>query len=87
MSIRGTVEIEGTISGKISSQESISGNVVSTGQVSGDLSTGAVFIKDYNKLENRPSIENIVLEGDKTFKQLGLDTLSVQEIEKILYLE
>lgn len=42
---------------------------------------------DYPPLTNKPSIEGHVLLGDKTFPQLGLDTLSVQEIEKILYLD
>lgn len=56
-----------------------------------DLKFGRVSINsyvspDYNLLDNKPKIENNELTGDKTFKQLGLDTLSVQEIEKILYL-
>lgn len=42
---------------------------------------------DYNKIANHPSIEGNELVGDKTFRQLGLDTLSVQDIEKILYLD
>ena len=41
---------------------------------------------DYNELSNKPSIENVVLEGNKTFKQLGIEPMSVTEIEKILYL-
>jgi len=42
---------------------------------------------DYPSLSNKPSIEDVILIGNKTFKQLGLDVLSVQEIEKILYLD
>ena len=42
---------------------------------------------NYNRLSNKPSIEGVVLQGDKTFPQLGLNTLSVQDIEKILYLD
>lgn len=42
---------------------------------------------DYNDLINKPQIESVTLIGNKTFKQLGIDTLSVQEIEKILYLD
>lgn len=41
---------------------------------------------DYNKLRNRPSIEGVLLEGNKMLPEIGVDTLSVQEIEKILYL-
>ena len=41
---------------------------------------------DYNLLSNKPSIEGVELRGDKTFPQLGMNPLSIQEIEKILYL-
>lgn len=42
---------------------------------------------DYNALANKPSIEDVVLEGNKTFKQLGMDSATVAEIERILYLD
>lgn len=64
----------------------ISGNVSGVGNVRGSLSQ-QMAPTDYERLQNKPSIEGNVLIGDKTFKQLGLDTLSVQEIEKILYLD
>lgn len=41
---------------------------------------------DYDVLINKPSIEGVELIGDKAINELGVDTLSVQEIEKILYL-
>lgn len=41
---------------------------------------------DYNALTNKPSIEGHTLVGDKSFKELGMDTLEAWEIEKILYL-
>lgn len=41
---------------------------------------------DYNALANKPSIEDVVLQGNKTFKQLGLEPMSVQEVQSILYL-
>lgn len=40
---------------------------------------------DYNDLTNKPSIEKHVLAGDSTLEQIGVGTLSVQDIEKILY--
>lgn len=53
-----------------------------------DLSTsGGSGTDDYNQLRNKPSIEGNLLVGNKTFPQLGLDTLSVQEIERILYVD
>lgn len=39
---------------------------------------------DYMELENRPKIEGVTLEGDKTFPELNLDVLSNIEIERIL---
>ena len=42
---------------------------------------------DYNDLANKPSIESHVLQGDSTIEQIGVGTLTVQEIEKILYLD
>lgn len=45
---------------------------------------------NYNYLENKPKINNIVLEGNKTAKDLGLQdeilVLTNEEIEKILQL-
>lgn len=41
---------------------------------------------DYEKLYNKPSIEDVTLVGNKTFKQLGLEAATVQEVEEILYL-
>ncbi len=40
---------------------------------------------DYNSLRNKPSIEGVTLQGDKTFPQLGLDIISNQDIDKIIF--
>lgn len=44
-----------------------------------------VATDDYDKLINKPSIEGHVLQGDKTFAQLGLADLPEYEIDKIIY--
>lgn len=49
--------------------------------------TQVIETGDYERLGNKPSIEDIELVGNKTFKQLGMEALSVQDIEKILYLD
>lgn len=41
--------------------------------------------RDYNALTNKPSIESVVLVGNKTFKQLGLEPITPQEIDKIIF--
>lgn len=38
---------------------------------------------DYNYLDNRPMIESVTLEGDKSFSDLGLVEMSNEEILNI----
>ena len=76
--VTGTIQsLDGTIAGKLSSE---------LNTVTGTLSTGPVGTTDYNKLDNKPSIENVILQGNKTIDQIGVKTATVQEIEAILYL-
>ena len=41
-------------------------------------------VGDYENLENKPSIEGIVLLDNKTFEELGLTPLSNEELEELL---
>lgn len=50
----------------------ITGSIVQRGGVSGGLTAGVGGTTDYNELENRPSINGNILEGNKTGQQLGL---------------
>lgn len=43
-----------------------------------------VLIKDYNKLDNKPQIESVTLQGNKTFEDLGMSALSNQEIRDLI---
>ena len=43
-------------------------------------------ILNYNDLEDKPSIENVVLQHNKTLRQLGIEEMTEAEIERILYL-
>lgn len=49
------------------------------------LRNGPQAIGHYPALTGKPSIEGHVLEGDSTIQEIGVGTLTVQEIEKILY--
>lgn len=72
---------------KIETQKNIKLDLTTTKVL--DLKTGLLVTgrtKDYEALNNKPRIESVELIGNRTFKQLGISTLSVQEIEKILYL-
>lgn len=39
---------------------------------------------NYTKLKNKPQINGVVLEGNKTFEDLGIYTLTEREIENII---
>ncbi len=41
-------------------------------------------IIDYNELINKPKIESHTLVGDKTFEELGLENISLEELDDIL---
>lgn len=40
---------------------------------------------DYNNLINKPKIEGVTLEGDKTFEELTLVRIKDSDIDDILY--
>lgn len=40
-------------------------------------------VNDYDLLKNKPRIESVVLDGNKTFAQLGVSKLSNSDIEEI----
>lgn len=62
---------------------------VTIGSGTKDIKFGTTYTRqevetDYDNLKDKPSIEDVVLEGNKTFEELGAVTLSNFEIEKIL---
>lgn len=40
---------------------------------------------DYNALVNKPQIEGVTLKGNRTFRQLGLESMTEQDIDNILF--
>lgn len=44
-----------------------------------------VSTSNYNDLYNKPQIEGVTLQGNKTFPELGLGTVTDQEIDIIIY--
>ncbi len=53
------------------------------------LSVGNMIVvkeNDYNELRNKPKIETVTLEGNKTFEDLGLSRLTNTELENMLTL-
>ena len=48
------------------------------------LEQGGGGIRDYERLLNKPSIENVVLSGNKNFEDLGLNPISAEDLLEIL---
>ena len=81
----GTLGIAGEISGELSPLREVTGELQSTGTVMGKLSlpTERAATRDYDLLENKPQIEGVILQGNKTFSDLGDHTLTNIEIKEI----
>ena len=62
------------IHGKVSTHQSIGGKVTTKSAVNGELDNDVKdrIIKDYNQLRNKPSVNGVVLQGDKTSADLGI---------------
>lgn len=88
--ITGTVH---EVTGRLSKTGEVTGRLSTTVEITGSLSVpqSRVVAESYDNLQNKPSLNNITIEGDKVsadYKlQHEMDALSVQEIERILYLE
>lgn len=61
------------VSGQMTSKTSLKGNV----QIHEDGGTGTF---DYESLINKPRIENVELQGNKSFEDLGLSEVTNQQI-------
>lgn len=78
-------EAKGTLTGVISNAQLIGGQVVGMRGLKGDKGDkGDAGTTKYSDLTDKPQIEGVVLEGDKTFAQLNLTGLTNEDIEYIL---
>lgn len=84
MSIYKTVEVKAQINNNVLSVSSeMSDNTIhANGDTVTKVSTQPIY--DYGPLTNKPSIEEVTLVGNKTFKDLGLRRVTNLEIETIL---
>lgn len=59
------------------------------GQENARVSVGTVAIRDgtndYERLTNLPSIEGTVLKGDRTIGEIGVGTITPQDIDRLIY--
>ena len=68
---------EAELRGFLTSEETLTGILTDTQGLSGVLSAGVGAAGDYNNLINKPRINNIVIEGNKTPLQYGFPTVAV----------
>lgn len=54
------------------------------GSISGTVTMG-IGIFDYERLRNKPQIESVELIGNKSFEELGLEPITIDELIDILH--
>ena len=61
-------------------------------QISGEESIAAsldsavrVKVTSYSSLTDKPKIEGVTLDGDKSLRELGLNDISAQDIDEIMF--
>lgn len=70
MQINGSIENDGTLSGRLQkTEQGISGSLHNTEGLHGALSRGS---KDYNDLTNLPKINSVIVQGNKALTEYGL---------------
>lgn len=73
------------IDGELSPLSSVSGEIIRSPNINGDITWGnGLGTRDYNKLINKPQIEEVELIGNKTFEELGLYNMDATDILSIL---
>lgn len=74
------------LSGTLSAEQNMSGSLSSTVRsLSGTVDKAAGrAIDDYEELVNKPQIEGVTLEGDKSFADLNLNFMTNIEMEEML---
>ena len=72
------------IIGKIKTPLKIQGNLKMAQKIEGKLRYGSYAVgDDYNLLKNKPQIEGIELQANKTFEDLGLVEVSNIELKEM----
>lgn len=83
-SAQGESEIHGTVN----TEQQISGGLKGSRKLNGELDRnyrgGGGGNDDYNPLRNKPSINGVVLKGDKTFEELGREDIKNRRIKEII---
>ena len=67
--------MSGKVTAKIAPKQTVTGQLARAETVGGT--------KDYNKLDNKPSINTVTLISDKSFEDLGLVPITNEQLENI----
>jgi hypothetical protein len=70
------------VSGNINADADVSGNINAGAQMSSQIHVN--YVSDYDLLQNKPQINSVTLQGDKSFDDLGLEGISNMELENML---
>lgn len=90
--ISGILSSDGSLNGSLTTCDPLVGRV-STSEISdpeqldGYLSIPRyryLYEKDYEQLDNKPSVNSVTLINDKSFDELGLNAISNTELENLL---
>lgn len=74
----------GSLEGSLSSGQKLTGTLSGESELSGGQLSNDITHHSYNDLVDKPSINEVILQGDKSFEELGLAGLTSQEIDKII---
>lgn len=78
-------ELYDTLTGEVNALESIDGDISADGELDGDVEIPrTIFEKDYEQLDNLPSLNGNTLIGDKDFEEIGLHFMTNVEIQNLL---
>ena len=79
--LTGTVQAAGSLEGTLSASGTLSGVMSSYGTLTGEIANPTeIYVYDYNRLDNKPSINGVELINDKSFEDLGVRTMTNFEI-------
>lgn len=77
------INSDAAVSGNININTDVTGRTFAAGaQMSSQIHVN--YVSDYDLLQNKPQINSVTLQGDKSFDDLGLEGISNMELENML---
>ena len=73
-----------TLTGTINSSSSLIGSLSTNSSLEGTLTGGQTANTNYDDLSNKPQINSVTLEKNKSFNDLGAKSLTNMEIQNLI---